>query len=105
MTGDRLDSWKEIAAHLKRSVRTVTRWEREEGLPVHRHLHSKSGSVYAYTAELDAWWTNRGEHIDRPSSEADSSPAPRRRRGWILATVVVAALAISSVAWLSRVWR
>ena len=41
MTNDRLDSWKEIAAYLNRSVRTVTRWEREESLPVHRHLHSK----------------------------------------------------------------
>ena len=25
--GDRLDSWKEIASYLGRSVRTVTRWE------------------------------------------------------------------------------
>jgi hypothetical protein len=32
----RLDSWKEIAAYLGRSIRTVQRWEREEGLPVHR---------------------------------------------------------------------
>jgi hypothetical protein len=31
---DRLDSWKEIAAHLKRDVRTVQRWEKEHGLPV-----------------------------------------------------------------------
>jgi hypothetical protein len=30
---DRLDSWKEIAAYLKRDVRTVHRWEAEEGLP------------------------------------------------------------------------
>ena len=30
----RLDSWKEIARHLGRDVRTVMRWERERGLPV-----------------------------------------------------------------------
>ena len=30
----RLDSWKEIAAYLKRGARTVQRWEREEGLPL-----------------------------------------------------------------------
>ena len=77
MTGDRLDSWKEIAAYLKRSVRTVTRWEREENLPVHRHLHSKSGSVYAYKAELDAWWTNRGGQIDGQFSETESSRTAR----------------------------
>ena len=53
-----LDSWKEIAVYLKRGVRTVQRWEKKEGLPVHRHLHKKLGSVYAYTDELDAWWTS-----------------------------------------------
>jgi len=90
MTSDRLDSWKEIAAYLKRSVRTVTRWEREEGLPIHRHLHSKSGSVYAYKAELDAWWTNRGSEIDRSSSEMESPRPPRGRRAWLVVTAVVA---------------
>ena len=44
---DRLDSWKEIAAYLKRDVTTVQRWEKREGMPVHRHLHDKMGSVYA----------------------------------------------------------
>ena len=34
--GRRLDSWKEIAAYLGRDVRTVQRWERREGLPIHR---------------------------------------------------------------------
>ena len=32
----RLVSWKEIAAFLDRAERTVKRWERERGLPVHR---------------------------------------------------------------------
>jgi TolB-like protein len=52
---DRLDSWKEIAAYVKRGVRTVRRWEREEGLPVHRHVHRTLGSVYAYKSEIDVW--------------------------------------------------
>ena len=43
----RLDSWKEIATYLGRGVRTVQRWEREEGLPVHRLNHEKRGNVYA----------------------------------------------------------
>jgi hypothetical protein len=50
----RLDSWKEIAAYLRRGVRTVQRWEREEGLPVHRLAHDKRGSVYARREELAA---------------------------------------------------
>jgi excisionase family DNA binding protein len=52
----RLDSWKEIAAYLNRSVRTVRRWEEQQKLPVHRVGHQKGGSVYAHTTELDAWW-------------------------------------------------
>lgn len=52
---DRLDSWKEIAAYLQRGVRTVRRWEREEGLPVHRQVHRVLGSVYAFKSEVDAW--------------------------------------------------
>src|SRR5215472_11194968 len=55
----RLGSWKEIAAYLGRGVRSVQRWEREEGLPVHRLSHQKRGSVYAYRDELDEWWENR----------------------------------------------
>lgn len=55
----RLDSWKEIASHLGRGIRTVQRWEREEGLPVHRLDHVKRGTVYADCAELAAWWESR----------------------------------------------
>ena len=38
--GRRLESWKEIAAYLGRDITTVRRWERREGLPVYRILHS-----------------------------------------------------------------
>jgi hypothetical protein len=53
---ERLDSWKEIAAYLRRSVRCVQRWERMEGLPVRRHQHAKGATVYAYRHEVDQWW-------------------------------------------------
>jgi hypothetical protein len=52
----RLDSWKEIASHLNRSEKTVRRWEQSEGLPVHRLLHEKRSTVYAYSHELESWW-------------------------------------------------
>src|SRR5947209_9124290 len=58
----RLDSWKEIAVYLGRDVRTVQRWEKKEGLPVHRHIHEKLGTVYAYRSEIDVWW-NAEDHI------------------------------------------
>ena len=105
MANDRLDSWKEIAAHLNRSVRTVTRWEREEGLPVHRHLHSKSGSVYAFQAELDEWWKNRGVSVDASDSADQSSRFRGARRLWIVASAVAILLALSAIAWLSGVRR
>ena len=56
---DRLDSWKDIATYLKRDVTTVQRWEKREGMPVHRHLHDKMGSVYAFRTELDGWTRSR----------------------------------------------
>jgi tetratricopeptide (TPR) repeat protein len=58
-SGLRLDSWKQIAAYLNRHLTTVRRWERCEGLPVHRHVHSSIGSIYAYSNELDAWLLTR----------------------------------------------
>lgn len=68
--GDRLDSWKEIAAYLRRDERTVRRWE-AEGLPVHRKVHKKQASVYAYTAEIDTWW-NGGRRDMEETREPDS---------------------------------
>ena len=56
---DRLDSWKEIAVYLKRDISTVQRWEQREKMPVHRHLHDRRGSVYAFRSELDVWLETR----------------------------------------------
>src|SRR5215471_13425423 len=50
----RLDSWKEIAAHLGRNERTAIRWEKK-GLPVHRVPGGQRQAVFAYTDEIDAW--------------------------------------------------
>jgi Tol biopolymer transport system component len=50
-----LDSWKEIAAYLGRSVKTCRRWEQELGLPVHRLEDSPKARVFAYPDELDRW--------------------------------------------------
>ncbi len=63
--GECLSSWKEIASYLKRTVRTVQRWERHEGLPIHRHKHRRANSVYAHRSELDNWWSR-----EVPSSDA-----------------------------------
>jgi TolB-like protein len=93
---DRLDSWKEIAAHLRRSLATVQRWEKREGLPVHRHLHGKLGSVWARKSEIDAWWVERRLQLEAPppSGVAEEGRAmPRRPRGlWLKLAGVTLAL-------------
>jgi TolB-like protein/Flp pilus assembly protein TadD len=73
-SAERLDSWKEIAGYLKRGARTVQRWEREEKLPVHRLVHQKLGSVYAFRSELDAWWKSRRAHLESEEAPAASAP-------------------------------
>src|ERR1700748_1451580 len=70
---DRLESWKEIAAYLKRDVTTVQRWEKREGMPVHRHQHDRLGSIYASRAELDAWTRSRNRTL---SESGNGSPSP-----------------------------
>jgi TolB-like protein/Tfp pilus assembly protein PilF len=72
---DRLDSWKDIAAYLTRDVSTVQRWEKREGMPVHRHLHDKLGSVYAFRAELDAWWQTRRVRLEREEEQGSEALA------------------------------
>lgn len=60
-----LDSWKQIARYLGREVRTVQRWEKREGLPVHRQFHVKASTVHAFRHEIDAWVENRCHVFNR----------------------------------------
>ena len=118
---DRLDSWKEIAAYLNRDVTTVQRWEKREGMPVHRHVHDKMGSVFASRAELDAW--ARGRNLRAPhenGSEAASSnpsalptpsaiaPSPTKWKFALALASAGVALAIGASLWLQKTeyfWR
>jgi tetratricopeptide (TPR) repeat protein len=102
--GRRLESWKEIAAYLGRDVTTVRRWEKREGLPVYRLQHSKLGSIYAYTSELDAW-RDRETHretlagaTDFTEGEADHQAARIRPvHRWLIAGgVAVVALLVAA---------
>ena len=106
---DRLDSWKEIAAYFKRSVRTVHRWESEEGLPVHRHLHQSSGTVYAFKSELDSWWARRRIELEAAAETLEETPAAvsqSRPAGgmirWLAVAGVVVAAALASIAYLRK---
>jgi TolB-like protein/Tfp pilus assembly protein PilF len=91
---DRLNSWKEIAAHFRRDERTVRRWEEQEGMPVHRHQHKSRAAIFAYRSELDAWWTS-----GRNKLEADASAKPDRRAARFI-WPVVAASALALAGWM-----
>lgn len=92
----RLASWKEIAIYFGRSVSTVRRWEKSEGLPIHRHQHADGSSIHAYPHELDAWLAAR---VGGESGLAAASVNGMRPWRWVAA----AALGITLVAVTS--WR
>ena len=100
-SGTRLDSWKDIATYLKRSVPTVQRWEREEQLPVHRLLHKKQGSVYAFTSELDAWIQQRRGLVERQDEDdqetSRTAASPRFLKRWFI-WPALAGLALIAIA-------
>jgi hypothetical protein len=93
----RLTSWKEIATYLKREVRTVVRWEKERGLPVHRVPGGQGRSVFAFTDELDRWAAGTVAAPDLPARRRWTRPA-------LAAGTLVLALAIAAglVAWWPR---
>jgi len=84
----RLVSWKEIAAYFNCDVRTVKRWERERGLPVHRVPGGERSRVFAYTEELRAWLhsapreaaseaaTPSAEAVEEFATAQDAPPEP-----------------------------
>jgi tetratricopeptide (TPR) repeat protein len=75
---DRLNSWKEIASALNREVRTVQMWEKQEGLPIHRHFHSRRSTVFAFRSEIQSWAGRRTEI--RIAAVAQKSAVPRHGR-------------------------
>jgi TolB-like protein/tetratricopeptide (TPR) repeat protein len=104
--GRRLESWKEIAAYLGRDVTTVRRWEKREALPVHRLHHSKLGSVYAYTTELDAWRGERASAAVPGTPDSDFVPASTWLRGRLPTAIVLVALLVMfavGLRWFARV--
>jgi TolB-like protein/Flp pilus assembly protein TadD len=106
----RLDSWKEIAGYLNRDVTTVQRWEKREGMPVHRHVHDKRGSVYALPEELDEWIRSRNPRVDESEKEPEvegpsassgdhKAMAEPGARGW-LALAAVLCVCLTAGGWL-----
>src|SRR6185295_8397330 len=91
---ERLDSWKEIAAYLKRDESTVRRWE-EEGLPVHRHPHKKKATIFAYKSELDAWCSAGRRGLETAATTIESRPSRSKITWPMAATMVLVVVALA----------
>lgn len=91
---DRLDSWKEIASYLRRSERTVRRWEHALHLPVRRVVASKRATVFALKSELDDWWRECGQDANGAVERPNSSAARRSLVWFWMGGFLVAAAAL-----------
>ena len=81
-------------------------------MPVHRHLHDKRGSVYAFRTELDGWWQSRRSQLEPRKTIGDETaahggdryaaevgPNSRRHAWWIGIVAAGVALSAGLVAW------
>ena len=50
-----LQSWKQISAYVGRTDRTLQRWERKFGFPVHRPSGKSRSAVVAVVSEIEKW--------------------------------------------------
>jgi tetratricopeptide (TPR) repeat protein len=105
----RLDGWKAIAAHLRRSRNTTMRWAQDHDFPVRRMPSKTGGSVWAYAHELDAWLAKEApaktvsageasETLDAGAQGASGSATGPGRRTIALAVLALAALVAITVA-------
>lgn len=86
-----LEGWKEIAAHLRVSVRTVQQWEAERGLPV-RRMGAGRARVWVEAGKLDEW---------RLSLASPPPEARPRRRLWTAAAAAMALAVLALLLFLS----
>jgi len=117
---DQLRGWKEIAAYLKASERSVMRWEASRGLPVRRIPGDARDAVFATRQELDAWLRRPAiaslQPSDTPDDAAANEPAPgenapseaprsARRRASAAFAIAVPALIVAASVFAFTAWR
>ena len=74
----RLNGWKEIALHLGKGTRTVQRWEKLYGLPVHRMGREGGEIVYAFRDEIDRWLSTADRGREDAEEDARDAAAAAR---------------------------
>jgi len=98
----KLESWKEIASFFQRDERTVKRWEKEKGLPIHRMPENTGARVFAYTDELTRWMHSPGIETAKPNepdaihpsdtTPPETMPIPSRWPRWLSLAAVASLL-------------
>lgn len=108
-TEDRLDGWEAIASYLGWHPRTVIRWEKLKGLPIHRIPGGKRQPVYAFRHEIDQWFhltpgAAVAPHQARGRQSilaAQRSATSSRMRNWSLIIAVGATALLVFTFWLA----
>jgi hypothetical protein len=104
-----LQSWKEIAAFLGVTVRSVQRWE-SDGLPVYRQGDGRKARVFAYPDEVKEWLEAGGLQGREAESEAVAAapeipPPPQwTPRGPLWAMGVAAVALVGAILWWTGVF-
>lgn len=91
-----LESWKEIAGYLGRSVRTCRRWEADLNLPIHRLDGTPSARVFAYPEEIDRWLKEKLHCVEAAARE-EASRGVRKKKWLIVGSAGLLALAVIAV--------
>lgn len=90
--GQRILGIKAIAGYLDASERTVYRWEKELGLPLHRVSGTAGSTVYVYVGELEEW-------LKKKKSADKTLLIPKKNRALATILVSVAILIIMASAY------
>lgn len=72
MNREVLQSWKEIAHYMGRGLRSVQRWERNFGLPIHRKRGENRRQVFAFTDELHLWLRSKPSGSSESQEDANA---------------------------------
>lgn len=94
-------SWKEISTYSHRGVRTLHRYEEEQGFPIHRPAGKSRSSVLAFSDEIDAWFSKAEK---RTVSVANGDP-PRLREARMRTCHAIASKATHSKQIATATWE
>lgn len=98
-----LDSWKEIAAYVRKAEKTCRRWEKELGFPIRRLEQPPHARVFAYRDEIDLWIKKKGDlNVLAERDKSKASPIAVRKVQLISGVATLGAALVFLLLWLDR---